>query len=609
LAFELSQNSFRCRAPGCVSQPGYHTTTQKRLIFLKLRKFTAHLRSLAVPRPCLALIVCLVAATWIVAKAKAMDATHGDLLSIVTEELNREFSALKAKGDPPPYYMAYEVTEEETTTESATLGALLTDSQSHIRGFDTTIRIGTPAFDNYHPYKDSRVQFTHFTQISLSDDANEIRRALWEETDRVYRAASRRLLQIKTDEQLLAEEKEKNADFSADPAVQYVRAPERYPINKDTWAKRVRAWSAEFKSHEKILASDVNFVARRDLRTFVNTEGSSIQTGSNLFRIEMQAETLAPDGMGLEDFDSIEAADPAHLPSDKVVIERVKSLAKKLDNLAAAPPAEPIVCPAILSGRASAVFFHEIFGHRVEGHRQKDINEGQTFTKMLGTKVLPDFISVTFDATKENYQGDDLIGHYEYDDEGVKARPVKVVQDGVLKTFLLSRSPVGEFRESNGHGRRQPGFEVVSRQSNLIVESSKTVSSKELRARLVEEIKRQQKPYGLYFEEVSSGYTTTGRRGLQAFTVVPLVVYRVFADGRPDELIRGVDIVGTPLASFQKILATSDTAEVFNGYCGAESGSVPVSAVSPAILVSEIETQKKQNSQEKQPLLPRPEVK
>jgi predicted Zn-dependent protease len=564
---------------------------------------------LAAPRLWIALVLCLLVTGWTMAKAKAADGTHGTLLSIVTEELNREFSTLKAKADPPPYYMAYEVTDEQTTNVSATQGALLNDSQSHVRGFDTTIRVGSPAFDNYHPYKESRVQFTHFTPISLDDDANQIRRALWEETDRVYRAASRRLLQIKTDEQLLAEEKEKNADFSVDPAVKYEREPERYPVDKEMWAKRVREWSAEFKSHEKILASGVDFVARRDLRTFVNTEGSAIQTGSNLFRIEMQAEALAQDGMGVEDFDSIEVSDPAHLPSDKVVMERVKVLAKKVDNLAAAPPAEPIVCPAILSGRASAVFFHEIFGHRVEGHRQKDISEGQTFTKMLGTKVLPDFISVTFDATKENYQGSDLIGHYEYDDEGVKARPVKVVEDGVLKTFLLSRSPVGEFKESNGHGRRQPGFEVVSRQSNLLVESSKSVPLKELRAKLVEEIKRQQKPYGLYFEEVSSGYTTTGRRGLQAFTVVPLVVYRVFADGRPDELIRGVDIVGTPLASFQKILATSDKAEVFNGYCGAESGSIPVSAVSPAILVSEIETQKKQNSQEKQPLLPKPEGK
>jgi len=590
---------------------GYRATapsqqTIKRLIFLKLRKIIAHLSSLAAPRHCLPLFACMLAGGTFVA-ASVVEGEHRNLLWILTDELNREFAALKAKADPPPYYLAYEVTDEETNMESATMGALISDSQSHVRGFDTTIRVGTPAFDNYHPYKDSRAQFTHFAPISVGDNENQIRRALWGETDRVYRAASRRLLQIKTDQQLLAEDKEKNADFSADPAVTYARLPERYRIDNESWAKRVRIWSAEFKNHEKILESGVNFVARRDLRTFVNTEGSSIQTGRNLFRIEIHAGALAPDGMELEDFDSIEAAEPAHLPADGMVMDRVKALAKKLDNLVTAPPAEPIYCPAILSGRASAVFFHEIFGHRVEGHRQKDINEGQTFTKMLGGKVLPDFISVDFDPTKASYQGTDLIGHYEYDDEGVKARPVKVVQDGVLRTFLLSRSPVGEFKESNGHGRRQPGFEVVSRQSNLIVESSKTVSTKELRAKLVEEIKRQQKPYGLYFEEVSSGYTTTGRQGLQAFTVVPLVVYRVFADERPDELIRGVDIVGTPLASFQKILATSDTVEVFNGYCGAESGSVPVSAISPAILVSEIETQKKENSQQKPPLLPRPE--
>jgi hypothetical protein len=132
------------------------------------------------------------------------------------------------------------------------------------------------------------------------------------------------------------------------------------------------------------------------------------------------------------------------------------------------------------------------------------------------------------------------------------------------------------------------------------------VSEQALNEQLIAEVKRQGKPYGLYFEEVSSGYTTTRRQGLQAFTVVPLVVYRVYPDGRR-ELIRGVDIVGTPLSSFQRILATSDHVEIFNGYCGAESGMVPVSAVSPAILVSEIEVQKKQNAQQQPPILPRPE--
>jgi TldD protein len=527
--------------------------------------------------------------------------------AILSGELNREFAALKAKADPPPYYMAYEATEELTDSASATLGALLEDQHRHNRGVDTTIRVGTPKFDNYHPLKGSRGQFTTFTLLSIDDDPNQITRQLWTDTDRVYRLASRRLLQLKTDEQLLAQQATNDEDFSSDPRQTYAQLPERYPYDHKGWDERVRNWSAEFKHHPQVMGSEVTFRSQHEIRTFVNTEGTSIQQGSNLFRIEISGGSVASDGMELQDFSSFEVADPAHLPEDKIVQKKVLDLAKMLDNLAAAPPAEPIVCPAILSGRASAVFFHEIFGHRVEGDRQKDVTDGQTFTKMLGQKVLPDFISVEFDPTRKTYDNQDLIGTYEFDDEGVKAEPVNVVAGGVLKTFLLSRSPFGQFTHSNGHGRRQQGHEIFSRQSNLIVESSRKVSNQELRARLIEQIKKQNKPYGLYFEEVSSGYTTTGRRGLQAFTVVPLVVYRVFPDGRPDELIRGVDIVGTPLASFQKILATSDISEVFNGYCGAESGSIPVSAVSPAILVSEIETEKKQNQQRKMPILPRPE--
>jgi TldD protein len=161
---------------------------------------------------------------------------------------------------------------------------------------------------------------------------------------------------------------------------------------------------------------------------------------------------------------------------------------------------------------------------------------------------------------------------------------------------------------SNGHGRTQPGLEAVSRQSNLLVESTRAVSEGKLRQMLIDEVKRSGKPYGLYFDSITGGYTTTARRGLQAFKVIPLVVYRVYADGRPDELVRGADIVGTPLASFAKILATSDKTAVFNGYCGAESGSVPVSAASPAILVSELEIQKTDQSQDRPPLLPRPPV-
>jgi TldD protein len=527
------------------------------------------------------------------------------LTSILQAELDRNFKAL-SKADPPPYFMSYEVDEQEGDSLSASLGALVTQSHAHLRAADTTVRVGSDKFDNYHPYKGSSGSFTTAVQLSLDDNPNQIQRTLWLETDRVYRSAVRRLLQLKTDQQLLAEQDAVAADFSVEKPEVYSKPPERYQFDTKGWADRLRALSKEFIQHPDILSSQVGVAGHREVKTLVNTEGAAVEHGTSLYRFEVSASALAPDGMDLRTFSSFEASAPDRLPSDADLRAAVKKVADQLSALVKAPVAEPVVCPAILSGNAAAVFFHEIFGHRVEGHRQKDIAEGQTFTKMLGQPVLPPFLSVTFDPTRHSMQGVDLNGYYEFDDEGVRARPVNVVEDGILKTFLLSRSPVGDFQHSNGHGRRQAGLEVVSRQSNLLVISTKQVTDKQLREQLIAEVKRQNKPYGLYFEQVSSGYTTTRRQGLQAFTVVPLVVYKVYPDGRPDELIRGVDIVGTPLASFRKILATSDRLEVFNGYCGAESGSVPVSAISPAILVSEIEIEKKQNSQQRPPLLPRP---
>jgi predicted Zn-dependent protease len=339
---------------------------------------------------------------------------------------------------------------------------------------------------------------------------------------------------------------------------------------------------------------------------FVNTEGTRIVEGRGFARVMISASAKATDGTDVGTFDTFEAVGPDGLPDDKTLLAAIDRVANDASALLKAPEAEPYVGPAIFSGRASGVFFHEIFGHRIEGHRQKDESEGQTFTKSVGTKVLPDFLSVVFDPTRRKIDGVDLNGWYDYDDEGVKGQPVLAVDKGVLKTFLMSRSPIKGVDHSNGHGRRQPGREPESRQSNLIVESTNAVSDARLRQMLIDEVKKQGKPYGLYFKDITGGYTTTERNGPQAFKVIPVIVYRIYPDGRPDELVRGADIEGTPLASFNKILATSDKTEVFNGYCGAESGFVPVSAVSPAILVSEIEIAKKAKSNDRPPLLSEP---
>jgi predicted Zn-dependent protease len=372
------------------------------------------------------------------------------------------------------------------------------------------------------------------------------------------------------------------------------------------WAERVRRLSKEFAAYPSILVSSVAVGAQRQVEYMVNTEGTRIRQGSLSGRVQISARAKASDGMDVVTFESFEANDPQGLPSDEVILAAIQKVAREVMGMEKAPLVEPYVGPAILSGRAAGVFFHEIFGHRVEGHRMRDVTEGQTFAKSVGTHVLPDFLSVVFDPTQESYAGTDLNGWYRYDDEGVPARPVTVVENGVMKTFLMSRSPIPGVDHSNGHGRRQSGREVVSRQSNLIVESTNQVPDARLREMLIEELKQQNKSYGYYFDQVTGGYTTTDRRGIQAFKVMPLVVYRIYADGRPDELVRGADIVGTPLASFARIVATGDKPGIFNGYCGAESGSVPVSAVSPALLVSELEIQKTDSSQDRPPLLPRP---
>jgi TldD protein len=183
---------------------------------------------------------------------------------------------------------------------------------------------------------------------------------------------------------------------------------------------------------------------------------------------------------------------------------------------------------------------------------------------------------------------------------------VELIHDGVLKTFLMSRLPIANFSSSNGHGRAQVGRMPTGRQGNLIVTSTKTVPESELRKDLIAEAKKQGKPFGLYFEDISSGFAVTTRSSPQAFQVIPLVVYRVYVDGRPDELVRGVGIVGTPLAALKRIVATGDRSEVFNGECGAESGTVPVSAVAPAMLVSEMETQRQPQGTARPPILPMP---
>ncbi len=550
----------------------------------------------------------------VAAHAEERTATpEGLLINVLSEELSHAMKSLAMPDGTKPYFMGYTVTDRRSVSIGAQLGALSDNSTEHERLLSVDLRVGDYKLDNTHKIRGGFMGFdpSDFfgsmpTPISLSGDPVAVRQAVWLATDRKFKSAAKKYQRVETNLKSKVEEEDQSDDFSKEKPSVYAEPEARLTIDRDAWAKRLRKISAIARDYPLVYKSGISLSAKAQSDYFVNSEGTRLQHGRKYLRIFVRAETKAEDGMNLSQYRSFSAAKEADLPSEKELEEAFAKVIQQVLALREAPLVEPYSGPAILMNRASAVFFHEIFGHRIEGHRQKDVEEGQTFTKKIGEKVLPEFISVHDNPTLPRWDKTDLRGYFKYDDEGVAAQDVTLVENGVLKTFLLSRSPVQNFPKSNGHGRRAPGNKIVSRMANTMIYSTKTTTFKKLREMLIAECKKQDKPYGLMFEDITGGFTGTRRSGAQTFKVLPVVVYRVYADGREDELVRGVDIVGTPLTSFSKIIYTGDDPDVFNGTCGAESGPVPVSGVSPSILVSEIEVEKRRREQDKPPILTPP---
>jgi len=541
------------------------------------------------------------------AEQSGSPAPKSPVLAAMEQELERNLAGLK-QATPAPYFIGYTVTEQQRAQVQGSNGALLESQEARVRFLEAQVRVGSYDIDNTRKVGDGPGGGSFSgTQIPIDDDVDAIRRAIWLETDSQYRAAAEALLRIETGKEVKVQTAEGRApDFSREKPQVHFGPRAWYKLDRQPWEERVRRITREFHNTPEILNSIATFSAIAENQYQATSEGTRLQFGQIRYRLELFVQSKAPDGMDINRYYNFDWTDSAGAPDDKKIMEQARQLIKETEALRKASLVEPFAGPALLSGRAAAVFFHEVFGHRAEGHRQKDISEGQTFTSKVGERILPEFISIYDDPTRGRLNSNVLLGHYPFDDEGVRAERVTLVEGGVLRSFLMSRSPLVGFPNSNGHGRRQVGFSPVARQGNLIIESQRTLPNAALRQKLIEEIQRQGKPFGLYIDDLEGGFTFTGRGLPQSFQLLPLVVYRVYADGRPDEVVRGVDVAGTPLVSLTKIVATGDTPEIFNGYCGAESGSVPVSAVAPAMLISELEITKKETSTDKPPILPHP---
>ncbi len=534
------------------------------------------------------------------------------LVDAMAEELQRNQQQLKLQNHEPPYFMGYQLKDTEQHGIVARYGALFQDDSFRERKLYVDVRVGSYDFDNSGPEEyeffggGRGSSYVANKDAPIDDAALALRTSLWLVTDEKYKAALSQFLKKKGENVYAVEDPKQPPSFSKEKPTQYVQKPVVFPFDHERWRKVAREVSARFKAHPEIFDSEVRVTADKVTRLFVSTEGSRIVSEETMYGLHVMAVTRADDGQLLDNSRNYYAPTEAGLPDDKKLAEATTKIVEELLALRKAPAIDPYTGPAILAPEAAGVLFHETMGHRLEGDRQDGEGEGKTFRGQVGKQVLPAFLSLIDDPTLRTLQGEPLNGFYEYDEEGVKGQRTPLVEKGVLKGYLLSRRPVEGFLQSNGHGRSQGTRKPVARMANLIVESTKQVDDVELKKQLIAEAKRQGKPYGLIIRDITGGNTNTSSYGYQAFKGVPRMVYRVDVKTGQETLVRGVEIVGTPLSSINRIMSTGRKLGIFNGYCGAESGNVPVSTVAPAVLLQEIELQRAMEGKDRPPILMSP---
>jgi len=534
------------------------------------------------------------------------------VLDAMSREAHRSMERLRIEGYEPPYFVSYALKELRQEEVSGRYGAVFDDGVRVDRKLFADVRVGSYDLDSSG--RDELSMFmgsegqTYFASrdAPLEDEPQALRNALWLLTDEKYKEALSAYFKKKSKGVYRSDESDRAPSFTREAAQKHVDAPKAFAFDRPRWRAEVKRVTGLFRDHPEIFDSQMKVTAEKQVRWFTSSEGAALVTEETLFGLHVQAFARAVDGQLLENSRDFYSRSEAALPAPERLEREVKSLIRELEALRTAPALDPYTGPAILAPEATGVLFHEAVGHRLEGERQEDDKDGQTFKGQVGRLILPPFLSVVDDPTLAAVEGTALNGFYRFDDQGVAGQRAALVEDGVLKSFLLSRRPVKPFTRSNGHGRSQGANPPVARMANLVVSSKKGVSMGELKRLLIEEAKRQGKPYGLVIQDITGGNTNTASYGYQAFKGTPRLVYRVdVATGR-EELVRGVELVGTPLSSINKLLATGEDVRVFNGFCGAESGYVPVSTVAPAILIGEIELQRVARAHERSPILPAP---
>ncbi len=537
-----------------------------------------------------------------------VQAERGDIvvLTAMKDELGRSQKKLKLEGYEDPYFISYQIKDNAYYTIEGKYGAIVSSDRSRIRRLFVDVRVGDYGFDNSIGGRSGGgIPFDGASSVPLDNDPAAIRTVLWQVTDFAYKEALAQYLNKKA-EDVQEVKAEDFGSFSKEKSHVYFGPELTLNFDPGKWEENVRQVSSIYKDYKDLLNADLTVTAQKETVYFIDTEGTQYVRDEILYSIDAEVTARADDGKVVENYRNLYYVTPEDIPPVEALKNTIREMVEETLKMRQAEALPPLSVPALLDPEAAGVVFHEAVGHRLEGERQIDEDEGQTFKEKVGKKIIPEFLSIIDDPSMKSFEGTHLMGYYPFDDQGVPGQRTVLVENGVLKNFLMSRTPVEGFQNSNGHGRASYGQAPLARMSNTIIESSKEYPRDKLKELLIEEVKRQNKPFGLIIKSMRGGETNTSSYNFQAFRGTPLVLYKVDPVTGEETPVRDIEIVGTPIVTVNKIIATGDDYAVFNGFCGAESGYIPVSTVAPSILVSEMEFQRESSRKEKPPLLPPP---
>jgi len=551
------------------------------------------------------------------------------LLRALKDELYRSVEKLKVENLEKPYYIAYALVDGQFLEIEAAFGALV-KTQRFPRGrwLKTEVRVGSHALDNSE-FLGSRSFFFGggFPRpLVLEDDYDALRHDLWLATDEVYKGALEQYAQKRAALQNRVEP-EPIPDFSEERPNESVSPRRRVQYDPAKWQGIVRRLSGLFRGFPGIQDSSVKLRVILGDKYFLSSEGGLIRQPSGVVLLSARASTQAADGMRLRHFVPFYGKSLEDLPSEAEMSAAIRRMAEELTALATAPTLENYSGPALLTGQAAAELFAQLLAPQLSGHRPPVFERQEMAARIprseladrLNRPVLPRFLSVVDDPTQTELGGQPLIGAYAFDDQGIAARPVTLIQEGVLKTLLMSRRPHKEIPQSNGHGRALAQGSAAAVIGNLFVRAADGKTFAELKEELIRLCREQGLKYGLLIKMLEQPALTEGGLPFFPFRMggrppgeslsAPILAYTVSVDGGREELVRGLTAGEIPIRTLKDILAAGSESYVNNRTAGGEEfGTTGIAAtvIAPSLLFEELEFKRASGSQQKPVLLPHP---